>query len=550
MTSHFRGKHQGVIGAVTRAALCSCAVVFSTIFLSTDVQAQRATIRRVSGVAPFVTYQREGDAGTSVTIRGEGFDDEVVVDVGDTTIYSIKLVDNALQVSLPPLNPGHYEVRVRWLGRDTELCAPQLLEVRRPPCAARPIAFDHDSDKPSDDDLTRALGCLARREPENVVVLGFASLPGRAEYNRALALRRANAVKEAISRRFSSYRVGEPISFGSSLPASRGGGAGEEARNRRVIIISAGKPPCGPMSVRLGSKGEATAVTRDLLKNHAYCFADRGVTDGLVVVPATAPPQLEAQVREWFQADVASFGKPNAAVELQTVLAERADYDKLHKAFARAAGQPAMGPGPDPRDIVIYPVSWFSSAGDAPAGTGVHDATCPNEKVLPPEPVAPPPPVDTVVPQSVPALPRPTFATVQLGGLYAPKQYYAGVGFRMGQFLVSVPPVDVALGVSAGGFWPTGTSAGKPDPNATMLSEVGLFLGPRFTYKRFYVQPAGDLALLLPPTFSAVFGGELTFGFRLTDVIDLGMTFSVGAAYGALPSSTLVRYSLGSTWWF
>ncbi len=128
---------------------------------------------------------------------------------------------------------------IEWLGktedRGTDVAANAVLQTRSI------VYFDHDKAdiKAPYRTLLEAIGTAMTERPQaSIVVSGHADSTGTEEYNQALSLRRATAVKVYLVQnlRISSQRIAVKA-YGAGMPVASNSTEEGRAANRRVEIV-------------------------------------------------------------------------------------------------------------------------------------------------------------------------------------------------------------------------------------------------------------------------------------------------------------------------
>jgi peptidoglycan-associated lipoprotein len=187
------------------------------------------------------------DPGTSfrATIYGSAFQDGAEVSIGGTPIASVNRNNsNSLTVSVPPLDQGVYDVRVK--NPDGESATlrsglrvePSTVSTGNE-CNDLRINFAYDSsvvDAGAQQTLRSKLSCFTDGGA-SVRVEGHCDDRGTTDYNIALGQRRAEAVQRYLIAQGvppSRLRV---VSYGEERPLARGSDESSYAQNRRAEIV-------------------------------------------------------------------------------------------------------------------------------------------------------------------------------------------------------------------------------------------------------------------------------------------------------------------------
>jgi len=101
-----------------------------------------------------------------------------------------------------------------------------------------PIHFGFDRAEVSPDEMPKVqeIASFMRGGNRNIILAGFTDERGTEEYNRTLGERRAQAVRNALSRAGVSPARLQTVSFGLEMPADPGHNESAWAKNRRVEI--------------------------------------------------------------------------------------------------------------------------------------------------------------------------------------------------------------------------------------------------------------------------------------------------------------------------
>jgi peptidoglycan-associated lipoprotein len=105
------------------------------------------------------------------------------------------------------------------------------------------VYFEYDSAKvkPSEVGKLSAVSAAIKGSGKKLVIEGHADERGTAEYNRALAERRALACREELVRLGVSADQISTISYGKDRPADLGHGEASWAKNRRCEFVVVGQ---------------------------------------------------------------------------------------------------------------------------------------------------------------------------------------------------------------------------------------------------------------------------------------------------------------------
>ena len=135
---------------------------------------------------------------------------------------------------------GHKEAR-EWLASKTETETAGLDNQQISPEIKPTVYFDHDKSniKPSYHKLLQEIGTTLTERPSGVSILlsGHADSTGTDEYNQALSLKRANAVKRYLVKNFNISPEKIAVkAYGESMPVTSNSTLKGRALNRRVEI--------------------------------------------------------------------------------------------------------------------------------------------------------------------------------------------------------------------------------------------------------------------------------------------------------------------------
>ena len=197
------------------------------------------------------------------SVFGSGFAEGAEVYVGTYRIASVQRFDeNTLQVTVPPLETGNYDVKVRnpngeastlyggltvrvgASGRGGEAGAGVGAEGGGdsvPPgvdCGRVIVTFGFDSSSLSEGargTLSTAMGCF-RGAGGTVTVEGHADERGTTDYNLALGQRRAEAVRSYLTAQGVASSQLRVVSYGEERPTDKGHSEAAWARNRRAEV--------------------------------------------------------------------------------------------------------------------------------------------------------------------------------------------------------------------------------------------------------------------------------------------------------------------------
>ena len=207
----------------------------------------------------------EPDRSFQAQLFGSGFREGIEAYVGDTRIASVTRFDeNTLNITVPPLETGAYDLRVRNPdGASHTLRGALIVRVGAgndgngsygtdggtdgsggptlPPgvnCDTITVAFDFDSyaiNTLAMSSLNNAVACFTAGSG-SVRVEGHCDERGTTEYNLALGQRRAEAVQRWLTAQGVPPSRLRTVSFGEERPVDKGHGESSWARNRRVEL--------------------------------------------------------------------------------------------------------------------------------------------------------------------------------------------------------------------------------------------------------------------------------------------------------------------------
>lgn len=206
----------------------------------------------------------EPNQGLSAQVFGSGFQADAEVYVGTIRIASVNRFDeNTLQITVPPLETGNYDVKVRNPnGESSTLYGGLTVRVGAsgqggeagagsgggseagptiPPgvdCGRLVISFGFDSYALSADargTLGAAMGCF-RGGAGAVTVEGHCDERGTTDYNLALGQKRADAVRGYLTAQGVPSSQVRVVSYGEERPVDKGHSESAWARNRRAEV--------------------------------------------------------------------------------------------------------------------------------------------------------------------------------------------------------------------------------------------------------------------------------------------------------------------------
>jgi peptidoglycan-associated lipoprotein len=176
-------------------------------------------------------------------VLGAAFEPGAAVSVGTTATHTRFVDDGTLSVDVPPMAAGTYDVTVTNPGGVRAILRRGLvLRAEDAPslgCSPVTVRFEYDStvvDAEARAALDSATECL-RQVPTAVRIEGHCDERGTTEYNLALGLRRADAVRRYLVGKGVSPARLDATSFGEERPVDFGSGPTAWAKNRRVEIV-------------------------------------------------------------------------------------------------------------------------------------------------------------------------------------------------------------------------------------------------------------------------------------------------------------------------
>jgi peptidoglycan-associated lipoprotein len=201
-------------------------------------------------IAPMTSFRGQ--------IFGSGFAEGVEVTVGTTLLASVTRYDqNTLAVTVPPLEMGAYDVKVRNPNGDSHVLRAGLLvradaaenQAGNPNGSAAgfsgvdcnttltlPFDFDAAMLTPSaTQSLQKHLTCFTNGTA-SVRIEGHCDERGTTEYNLALGQRRANTVKSWLQGQGVPPSRIRTVTFGEERPLDMGHDESSWARNRRAEV--------------------------------------------------------------------------------------------------------------------------------------------------------------------------------------------------------------------------------------------------------------------------------------------------------------------------
>ena len=183
----------------------------------------------------------EANTPLSAKVFGGGFDAASEVTVGSTAAATHLVDPNTLEVDVPGLVAGSYEVVVT-NGAGDRATLPQGLIVRgdgqRNDCAYTRVFFEFDSaslNREARNALDNNVACYQRLSGQ-VRVSGHADERGTTDYNLALGQRRAQTVKTHLTGQGVAPGRISTVSYGEEKPLERGSTESAWAQNRRAEV--------------------------------------------------------------------------------------------------------------------------------------------------------------------------------------------------------------------------------------------------------------------------------------------------------------------------
>lgn len=187
--------------------------------------------------------------GFDATVYGSNFQDGARVILGGAPIQTVRYQgENALQLTVPPLTAGEYDVEVHnpdgesatlhgglWVNPDYRDPNADLTA-----CSNLTLPFEYDASGLTPgarqvlDDMSACITSLG----VPVRIEGHCDERGTTEYNLALGQRRADTVRSYLVAKGVPPSRLRTISYGEERPAVSGTGESVYAANRRVEIIA------------------------------------------------------------------------------------------------------------------------------------------------------------------------------------------------------------------------------------------------------------------------------------------------------------------------
>jgi len=205
-----------------------------------EIARPEATIQ-VLGIDP-----EKMDAGLSfpASISGTGFEDGAVVMIGmDSVPEAVFVSENMLSLSVPPMDPGTYDIYVENpSGQSHTLRAGLIIRELEPElsmeCRDMTVYFDLDRSTitaESQELLLAKSECFGVMDIQ-VRVEGHCDERGTTEYNIALGQRRADSVKQYLLTQGVPLSAVETVSYGEERPVVSGSSEEAWSQNRRAVI--------------------------------------------------------------------------------------------------------------------------------------------------------------------------------------------------------------------------------------------------------------------------------------------------------------------------
>lgn len=202
---------------------------------------------RVTGVEPDTV--NAGELRRAM-VYGTGFESGIQVRVDESPVSTVTVQDDGiLRVTLPPLEAGSHDLRVRNPdGTTATLRNAVLAQAAAPPdptkglgCRDITITFGLDQSRLSPESrqmLRDKLACFTERKGE-ITIEGHCDERGTTDYNLALGQRRADTVKDWMLNQGVPPRRLRVVSYGEEKPVDSGHTEDAWAKNRRVEITAA-----------------------------------------------------------------------------------------------------------------------------------------------------------------------------------------------------------------------------------------------------------------------------------------------------------------------
>lgn len=196
---------------------------------------------QVTSVSPSTI---EPNKAASLTVNGAAFEDGATVAVasgaGSNPGSEVRVnSSNSLSFTSPPLAVGLYDIKVtNPSGESSTLRGGLTVKTANAACKAVTVRFDFDSSSVRSDarsTLDGHMSCFQQLGGQ-INIEGHADERGTVDYNLALGLRRANAVRDYLSRGgVSSSRI-STTTRGEEDPVQRGSNEQAWSANRRAEL--------------------------------------------------------------------------------------------------------------------------------------------------------------------------------------------------------------------------------------------------------------------------------------------------------------------------
>jgi len=198
---------------------------------------------QVTSISPSAVNPNQS---VGATINGGGFEDGATVafikNGGVTPFPGTEVrvsTSNSLSVTIPALELGTYDVKVINPGNEsTTLRSGLTVKVLDVPCKNVTVNFDFDRSNIRSDarsTLDSNMSCFQSLSGQ-ISIEGHADERGTVDYNLALGLRRANSVKDHLTRGGVSGSRVSTTTRGEEQPIDRGHNEAAWAKNRRAEI--------------------------------------------------------------------------------------------------------------------------------------------------------------------------------------------------------------------------------------------------------------------------------------------------------------------------
>jgi peptidoglycan-associated lipoprotein len=181
----------------------------------------------------------------NASITGTGFEEGATVMVGLDAVVDAEFINsNSLSISVPPMDPGTYDIFVTNPDGETKtgysLLTIRELEPELPlECREMVVYFELDQSILKDESQSLLLSKASCFEIEGIQVRveGHCDERGTTEYNIVLGERRAASVQKYLITQGVPEAVIEPISYGEEKPVVSESNETAWAQNRRAVII-------------------------------------------------------------------------------------------------------------------------------------------------------------------------------------------------------------------------------------------------------------------------------------------------------------------------